>query len=241
MALITATLFKLKQNEQAKFHADKLAAQQDKEGKVVDAAATITMSGGNGRMIETTALAVLSWLNDSKYNENVEKAIQYLQSLCKNGCFGSTQSTVLALKAIVTYDELRSSPPAEGSIVVRLDGKEVTSIGFDKKTTGTLEAPSFAEYLGAGEHTIDIEMIEGGRMPYTVNIDYYAMLGVTDKECSVSLDTALSSSKVHEGDVCSMNIVVENKTDKVLPMTGKIVKKHYSNKYSCNCRSTRRT
>jgi hypothetical protein len=84
-----------------------LAKLQDKTGLVKDAAATITMSYGDGRVIETTAIAVISWLRDSKYNESVEKAVEYLHKQCKNGQFGSTQSTVLALKAIVMYDETR--------------------------------------------------------------------------------------------------------------------------------------
>jgi hypothetical protein len=65
------------------------------------------MSYGDGRVIEATAISVFSWLKDSKYNEAVEKSIQFLHSHCKNGRFGNTQSTVLALKAIVMYDELR--------------------------------------------------------------------------------------------------------------------------------------
>ena len=181
------------------------------------------MSGGNNRIIEATSLAVLSWLNEHKFNENIELAMKYLQSQCSNGCYGSTQSTVLALKAIVTYDELRSTPPSEGSIVVRLDGQEVTSIGFSKTTTGTLEAPAFAESLSAGKHVVEVEMLGGGKMPYTLSIDYFALNGASSDECAVNLKTKLSTAKVNEGEVVRMNVVVENKKNEVLPMTIAIV------------------
>jgi hypothetical protein len=91
---------------------------------------------------------------------------------------------------------------------VRLDGKEVTSLGFDKKTTGTIEAPSFANSLTAGDHVIEVEMLGGGRMPYTVTIDYNALQGASSADCKVNLKTELSASKVMEGNEISRNFLI---------------------------------
>jgi alpha-2-macroglobulin-like protein len=63
------------------------------------ASTSITQSSGDSLLIETTSIAVLVWLHDdSLFVRNTEAAIQWLTTRCKEGRFGSTQATVLALK-----------------------------------------------------------------------------------------------------------------------------------------------
>ena len=48
-----------------------------------------------------SALAVLAWLKNPRHADSVERSIKYLAESCNAGRFGSPQSTVLALRAIV--------------------------------------------------------------------------------------------------------------------------------------------
>ena len=57
---------------------------------------------------------------------------------CKNGLFGTTQGTVLALKAIIAYDVKSSRPKAAGSLVLELDGEEVDRVAFTEHSEGAL-------------------------------------------------------------------------------------------------------
>ena len=57
---------------------------------------------------------------------------------CKNGLFGSTQATVLALKAIVAYDVKTSAPKGSGAVVLEAGGVEVDRVLFSPKSTGAL-------------------------------------------------------------------------------------------------------
>ena len=52
-------------------------------------------------LVLVTSLAVLAWLSDPSFTGSVERGVKFLAESCKAGRFGSTQSTVLALKAIV--------------------------------------------------------------------------------------------------------------------------------------------
>ena len=45
----------------------------------------------------------MACLNDVGLYENAEKGINFIISKSKDGSFGSTQSTILALKAILKY------------------------------------------------------------------------------------------------------------------------------------------
>ena len=114
IALGANVLALAKQRAAAASLLKKLAQQQTKDGKVSGATMSIVGSGGEALQIETTALAALAWMRDSVFAANVEKAIQYLAASCKAGRYGSTQSTVLALRAIVTYDKKRARPKNPG-------------------------------------------------------------------------------------------------------------------------------
>ncbi len=85
---------------------DRLAGKQAENGSLQGATVSVIGSTGDALSIETTALAVLAWLQNPSFTANVEKAIRYLAEQCKAGRFGSTQSTILALKAIIAYDQV---------------------------------------------------------------------------------------------------------------------------------------
>ena len=105
-AFAACSLYNVNRVEEAREIAKELAeVHQDKEsGRVVDAKATITMSRGISKDVEATAGSILCWLKDensSTFAYNISQALQFLYSKCQGGRFGSTQSTLLALKAIV--------------------------------------------------------------------------------------------------------------------------------------------
>ncbi len=112
---------------------DKLAGKQQADGSLTGATTSVIGSGGEALQIETTALAVLAWLQNPRYAANVEKSIRYLAESCKSGRFGSTQSTVLALRAIVAYDKSRPSRRT-GKLQLTVDGEPVGKpVAFDQK------------------------------------------------------------------------------------------------------------
>ena len=69
---------------------------------------SITGSGGRDLQIETTALAVLGWLKANRpgrvQRQRSQKAVKWIgQQRGGYGGFGSTQSTILALKALIAH------------------------------------------------------------------------------------------------------------------------------------------
>jgi hypothetical protein len=115
LALTANVLALAKESGEAKKLMDRLAAKQGKEGVVEGGTQSIVGSSGATLQIETTALAVLAWLREPAYAGNVERSMKFLASSCDGGRYGSTQSTVLALRAIVTYDKLRAAKRAAES------------------------------------------------------------------------------------------------------------------------------
>jgi hypothetical protein len=79
---------------------------------------------GENRVIETTGIAVIAWLNDqTRYATQIISAIDWLVSTVKSGGrYGSTQATILALKAITSYMQNFANLNGNGDFVLRLNG-----------------------------------------------------------------------------------------------------------------------
>ena len=195
-----------------------LAAQQTQEGDVGGGTTSIVGSGGIALQIETTALAMLAWLKDPTYAGNVEKATQWLADSCKAGRYGSTQSTVLALRAILAYDKARSTPKAPGSIQLFIDGHRAGSAAaFGKETHGPIKLTDIAEMLEPGSHTVKITMTGGSEMPFSLAVNYANEEPDSSPECKVSLTVSLAGQSIKEGDVTEARVQVSNRSDKPLP------------------------
>ena len=162
----------------------KLAHAQTDDGSVSGATTSIVGSGGQALAIEATGLAMLAWLRDDNFAPQVEKGIQWIVEQCKGGRYGSTQSTVLALRAIVEYDKSRATPKAPGSLQLYVDGRAAGSpIEFDEETKGAMEFIDIAELLEPGEHIVEIHMTGGSLMPYSFSVDYHDEMPASDEEC----------------------------------------------------------
>jgi hypothetical protein len=197
---------------------DKLAGKQTEDGSVTGATMSIVGSGGESLTIETTSLSVLAWLKNSRYAANVEKSIKYLAESCKAGRYGSTQSTVLALRAIIAYDQSRARPKAPGSLQLVVDDKPIGEpVPFTEDTQGAIELPDMAEMLTPGKHALQLKMEGGSPMPYTMAVDYHALKPDSSRECKLHLETVLRDGRVDEGAVTEADVVVVNRTGEAVP------------------------
>jgi hypothetical protein len=197
---------------------DKLAGKQQADGSLAGATTSVIGSGGEALSIETTALAVLAWLRDPRYAVNVEHSIKYLAESCKAGRYGSTQSTVLALRAIVAYDKSRAQPTAPGELQLVVDGKNVGHpVAFDRKTTGAIELPAFAELLTPGKHQVQVAMTGGSQMPYAMAVTFHSLRPDSSEQCKLTLETSLRDNRVDEGAATEARVVVVNRTGETVP------------------------
>ena len=87
---------------------------------------TITTSDGSERIVETTAISIIAWLYDQeRYSDNIESAVNWLVSQIKEGgAFGTTQGTILSLKALTQYMKNLKSINGDGTFVLRINGQE---------------------------------------------------------------------------------------------------------------------
>jgi hypothetical protein len=224
VALAANALYIAGQKADAKVLMDRLAAKQKEDGSVDGIKSSIVGSGGESLQVEGTSLATLAWLRDPSYAGNVERSIKFLADSCKAGRYGSTQATVLALRAIVTYDKQRAHPKAPGKVCLYVDGHELGDwADFNQKTEGAIKLPDSSELLTAGKHKLELRMEGGGPMPYSMAVKYNALVPASDEECKVDLSVKLAQSKVVEGAATEANVTVINKSAEAIPTPVAIV------------------
>jgi hypothetical protein len=203
---------------------DRLAKAQDAAGPVKGALTSITRSGGNALDIETTALATLAWMREPAYAGNVEKSLRWIVESSKDGRFGSTQSTILALRSIVAYDAAHARPKAPGRIQLILDGKLIGApVAFTSDTQGAITLPEFVQELGPGKHTLALRMEDGSPMPYSMSVKYHSTLPDSAEETQIGIQVALRNRQVREGGITEAIVSIANKSDEVLPTPVAIV------------------
>jgi alpha-2-macroglobulin-like protein len=208
----------------ARLLMDKLAKNQDASGAVKGAVTSITRSGGDALSIETTALSVLAWMRDPAYAPQVEKGLKWIVESNKSGRFGSTQSTILALRSIVAYDAAHARPKAPGRLVLTVDGKTMGSpLAFSADTHGALVLPEFASLLDPGRHTVALHMEDGSSMPFSISVKYHSTLPDSDEQAQVGIQVVLKDSQMQEGGVTEAVVSIANKGNKVIPTPVAIV------------------
>ncbi|KFE71472.1 MG2 domain-containing protein [Hyalangium minutum] len=203
---------------EAKKLMERLAAKQSKEGVVEGGTQSIVGSMGETLQIETTALATLAWLRDPAFAANVERSMKFLASSCDGGRYGSTQSTVLALRAIVAYDKARAAKRSGGAVRVYVNGQPVGSaVKFEPSAQEAIKLPDIAELIIPGERKIELRMEGGAELPYSIEVTYNALKPDSSPETKVALEVSLAKNALTEGEPTEARVLVSNKTDEQLP------------------------
>ncbi|MBZ0187506.1 MAG: hypothetical protein K8F91_14760, partial [Candidatus Obscuribacterales bacterium] len=224
VALAANAFYLAGDKQEAKMLMDRLVVKQKADGSVDGIESSIVGSGGESLDVEGASLATLAWLREPAYAGNVEKSIKYLADSCKAGRYGSTQATVLALRAIVNYDKQRARPKEPGKVRAYVDGQSVGDwVAFNKNTQGALKLPDLSELLSEGEHKLELHMEGGSPMPYSLSVKYNALTPASSGDCQLDLVVKMAQDKVMEGASTEANVTVINKAKKVVPTSVAIV------------------
>lgn len=219
LALATGALAAARPGTEATTEAvKKLAAKQSKEGDFPGAAQSITQSGGIALSIETTALAALSLLRAGAEQKGaVGRAVKWIEEQRQgSGSFGSTQATVLALRALTKSSEGGSVP--EGTITVTVNG-HAFPMKLDPKNTDALTLDGFAADLKPGKNTITVAApgVANLTLPYAVKVAYRTLKPASSPKAAVNVTlSAPETAKV--GTSVKIKVDVTNTTGAGLPM-----------------------
>ena len=199
----------------------KLEGMQANDGSFPGADHSITRSGGVALTIETTALATLAMVKAGRASTpGARNAIGWLnQNRSGYGRFGSTQSTILALKAMTSYADAARVTRSGGSLSILVNGRKVGTLDYEKGHRGALTFDDLASVLQPGGNVIELQTTSKEALPYSIAISYRSKMPASSEQTQVAVATKLTKAKVPMGESVRMKVSVKNLADKGIPMT----------------------
>ena len=120
---------------------------------------SLSYARGDALTVETTALAVLAMLKHGNFTDSVNKGLLYLvKSKGAHGTWGSTQATILALKAL-TISAGGTPFKGEAPFTILVNGKEAAKGVVNEQNAELLQQFDVKEFMNpTGENKIAIEV-----------------------------------------------------------------------------------
>ncbi len=229
LALSAAALANVNRDAAAKRLLEKLAALQAADGSLTGRT-SVTQSGGKSLQVETTALAVIAWSKLDGWPDSSKRAATWLvASRDGRGGFGSTQATVLALKALLAFGN--TAAPQGGRLVVLADGQPIAEAALpdDPAAAAMIEVTGLAERMLAADidprrAKLELRVDDAHRLPCSVDIAFHATMPDNDPATAVQLEVQLAETQdVVAGSVVQVDATVKNVTPSGLPMTVAVI------------------
>jgi hypothetical protein len=219
LALVANALLNRARADEALVLLRKLTGVMTKEGYLDGAKISITGSSGRMLHIETTALAVLGWLkaNRPEFTAATRSAVEWIgKQRGGYGGFGSTQSTILALKALIAFTKANKRTAEAGELKLYLGDRLIASQPFAAgiQDALTLTVPESDRLLKPGKNDLRVEVTGKNTFPYTLTWSYQTVQPPSAEGCAVRLTTALDRPEIAEGETARLNVRLENVSGK---------------------------
>jgi uncharacterized protein YfaS (alpha-2-macroglobulin family) len=200
--------------------------KQPKEAQVLffkAAGQSLTYSSNDSLTVETTALAALAMLRTKQFSADANKALMYLvKSKDAYGTWGSTQATILALKALVM--SAGASPQEEKArFTISIGGKAVADGEINEKNSDVLQLFDLKEHVKTGENEVAVEVKGETNMMFQIVSRHFEPWGAKEQkkpvlELAVEYDrTNLSTADVlkakatlkYNGETSTSQVIVD--------------------------------
>ena len=220
IALAAAGALGAEKAEQANKLLEKLSEAQAEDGHLEGKQGSITRSGGQSLKVETTALAALAWLKLPAFTEQANRAVKWIvNSRQGSGGFGSTQATILALKALVEHSKANRKTLAAGTLIVKRDDMQIGQHAFGAGQQETIVIEGLEANLQPGVNKLTVNLSGENKMPFALKVDFRTRKPSSHESCPLRLTTELADKRVKAGETVALRAELTNTTDEGQPMT----------------------
>lgn len=218
LSLACLTLFNLKERERAEVLVKNIVKQIEKDSlDNVRAESTVTYSYGNSMNIEILSFAALAIMESSEADVNLLDAIQkHIISKRQYGRFGSTQSTVMALKMLLKYQDKYIKTKKGGQLKIYINEVLAQEYSYEKGVQAKRLFKGLNSYLKAGGNTIRIETT-GSVRPSAFEAKWMRIEPKSNLKTPLIINTTLENRLTKIGDVVSMKVELTNLEHKIQP------------------------
>ncbi|MCH2043102.1 MAG: hypothetical protein MK212_03100 [Saprospiraceae bacterium] len=219
MALMSNAMYAVNRKTDAEVLLKEIVKLQAEDGSFNGLTSSVVNSRGHSLKIETTGLTTLAMLKTKGYHQEIRKAVSFIQQGKGHYGYGSTQGTVLALKALLAYAKDGKKAATDGNLALFVNGKKVSDLSY-KADQKEIKLHGFEQYLSSGKQKIEVKYEDTEDiLPYDIEVNYSTSQPDNAPECVLKLETNLAKSTTQMGETVRLSSKVINTTNKGQAMT----------------------
>ena len=196
-----------------------LDARAEKDEQVWwDAEDTSVYAAGPSAAVETTGLAVQAMLESGEASGTARKALNYIASKKDAyGTWGTTQATIMALRALLTATE-KSASDVRGKLVVLLDGKPAEEVELTPENNDLLHQFVFKQIASSKLSKVELRFDGKGGLAYQIVGSYFVPWDDKPLREPISIDVAYDRTRLAPDDIVTVTATIRNNLDKTANM-----------------------
>ncbi|SNT42236.1 Alpha-2-macroglobulin family N-terminal region [Granulicella rosea] len=181
-------------------------------------AETGVYSSGESAAVETTGLAIQALLKSGQYPQIVRHALAWLlEKKGANGNWGTTQATIMALRALLAASEASGSD-ALGTVDVLLNGKTVQTLAITAENNDLLHQFALPQVAASEDNHVELRFTGSGSMAYQVAGRYFTPWPAKAAKEALSIDVAYDRTRLAQNDIVTATATVHSNLDKTANM-----------------------
>lgn len=182
---------------------------------------SITRSYGTSLSVEVAALHLMARLRCKHVSfGDLEETVNYMKNTRSFGGFGSTQATIMALKALTEYAKFMKKTSTSGTVNLYVNDSLTVSEYYPEGARGKINIPVPEELLQAGKNQIRISFTgTQSPLPYSLDVSWTSLTPASSENTPVKLHTALSTGEAKVGETVRLNTTLKNASAEDQPMT----------------------
>ena len=193
-----------------------LDARKEEDNKVFWTAEETGMYGaGDSAAVETTGLSTQALLKWGQAQAQVRKAIAFLYAKKQaSGNWGTTQATIVALRALLLATQLSASD-VHGTLAIVLNGKPAQSLELNADNNDLLHQFVFKDIDPQGAANVELKLDGAGSLAYQVVgrtfIPWQADVHAGEP---LSIDLHYDRTKLMQNDIANATATIRNNLKK---------------------------
>jgi hypothetical protein len=173
---------------------------------------------GDSAAVETTGLALQALLKAGGYNDLVRKSLAWIASK-KNGegNWGTTQGTIMALRALLRASE-QSGSDARGTAEVLLDGKKVVTLEIGRENNDLFHQFVLPQTSADRDNEIEIRFSGKGGLAYQIAGHYFVPWQQATSHEPLAIEVKYDRTRLAQDEIVTGTAKIHNNLDKTAKM-----------------------
>ena len=173
---------------------------------------------GASASIETTGLAVQALLKSGEASAVAQKALSYIASKKDaSGTWGTTQATIMALRAVLLSTE-KGSADVRGTVEVSVNGKPVEKLVLTPENNDLLHQFVFKNIDSKTTNTVGLRFEGKGGLAYQIAGRYFVPWTEKPSNEPLSISVAYDRTHLSQDDIATATAAVRNNLNKTANM-----------------------